>query len=184
MWGLRNAVNQFALKPYAQQLSIRYVSGRRNQKNLSCQRLPQTPQLDFPARRVASALGHNVTFSAISTAAAWRLLSGSRRFGTRPEYASSVRLGTGSLASSKPLRVQGATLGPVKVNAARLRFLMIRGLMRLDVLVEPQHILGVVLFLDLHQASVVRSVRRPDKLFAGFAQLVDVHSIRKGLQIV
>src|SRR5712692_6154403 len=57
-------------------------------------------------------------------------------------------------------------------------------LVRLDVLVEPQHIPGVVLFLDLHQSSVVRSVRRPDELFAGFAQLVDVHSMRKGLQIV
>jgi hypothetical protein len=61
---------------------------------------------------------------------------------------------------------------------------MIRGPIRLDVLVEPQDILGIVLFLDLHQASVVRPVRRPDKLFAGFAQLVDVHSLRKGLQVV
>jgi hypothetical protein len=31
------------------------------------------------------------------------------------------------------------------------------------VLVEPQHIRGVVLFLDLHQASVVRPVSRPDR---------------------
>jgi hypothetical protein len=81
-------------------------------------------------------------------------------------------------------RVQGATLCPGKVNAAQLRFSTIRGRIRLDVLVERQHVLGVVFSLHLNQASVVRSVRGPDKLVAGFAQLIDVHSIRKGLQIV
>jgi hypothetical protein len=29
------------------------------------------------------------------------------------------------------------------------------GLIRLDVLIEPQHIPGIVLFLDLHQPSIV-----------------------------
>jgi hypothetical protein len=51
----------------------------------------------------------------------------------------------------------------------RLRFSIIRGLCGLDVLVQPQHVLGVVLFLDLNQASVVRPVRGPDKLLARFA---------------
>ena len=48
------------------------------------------------------------------------------------------------------------------------------GLIRLDVLIEPQHIPGIVLFLDLHQSSVVRPVRRPHKLLARFTQLIDV----------
>jgi hypothetical protein len=48
------------------------------------------------------------------------------------------------------------------------------GLCRVDVLVEPLHIFGVVLFLDFHQSGIVRSVRRPDKLFACFAELVGV----------
>jgi len=56
--------------------------------------------------------------------------------------------------------------------------------MRVDVLVEMQHILGVVLFLDLDKSSVVRGVSCPDKFIARFAQLVDVHAMRKGLQFV
>src|SRR5271165_7145224 len=54
----------------------------------------------------------------------------------------------------------------------------------LDVLVEPQHIVGIILLLDLHQPSIVWAVCRPHKLFARFAQLVDVHATRKRLQIV
>jgi hypothetical protein len=46
----------------------------------------------------------------------------------------------------------------VKVNAARLRLLIIRGPIRLDALVEPQRILGVVLFL----VTDVRLSRHPD----------------------
>src|SRR5208283_3166543 len=65
-----------------------------------------------------------------------------------------------------------------------LSFSIIRAPIRLDVLVEPQDILGIVLFLDTHQPSIVRPVRRPHKLFARFAQLVDVHSMRKRLQLV
>jgi len=54
----------------------------------------------------------------------------------------------------------------------------------LDVLVEPQRVRWVVLFLDLYQPSVVRPVRFPHKLVARFAQRVDVHPVSKGLQIV
>jgi hypothetical protein len=41
-------------------------------------------------------------------------------------------------------------LGLVKVNAERLRFSIVRKLVRLDVRVESQHIRGVVLLFDLH----------------------------------
>jgi hypothetical protein len=55
---------------------------------------------------------------------------------------------------------------------ARPHFLVFLGsnrLIGLDVLVEPQDILGVVLSLDFHQASIVRPIRCPDELLAGFA---------------
>ena len=58
------------------------------------------------------------------------------------------------------------------------------GLIRLDVLIPPQYILRVVLFFDLDEARIVRPVRRAHQLVTGIAQLVDVHSVRKGLQIV
>src|SRR5690348_13121841 len=48
-------------------------------------------------------------------------------------------------------------------DAAHLSFLIIRGTARLDVLVEPQHIIRVVPFLDLDQSSVIRAVRRFDE---------------------
>jgi hypothetical protein len=49
-----------------------------------------------------------------------------------------------------------------------------------DVLVESQHIVGIILFLEFHEASIVRPVCRPDKLVTRVAQLVDVDSMRKG----
>jgi hypothetical protein len=55
-----------------------------------------------------------------------------------------------------------------------------RSLNGLDVLVESQHIIGIILFLELHEASIVRPVGRPDKLVTRVAQLVDVDSMRKG----
>ena len=56
--------------------------------------------------------------------------------------------------------------------------------MRVDVLVEPQNIVWVVLFLDLDEAGIVRPIGRADKLVTRIAQLIDVHSMRKGLQSV
>jgi hypothetical protein len=47
--------------------------------------------------------------------------------------------------------------------------LMIGEAIRLDILVEPQQVRGVVLFLDLDQASIVRPVGRAHKLLAGVA---------------
>jgi hypothetical protein len=38
------------------------------------------------------------------------------------------------------------------------RFLSVRRAIGLDVLVEPQHVVWVVLFLDLHEAGIVRPV--------------------------
>ena len=58
------------------------------------------------------------------------------------------------------------------------------GLHRANVLIKPQHILWVVFFLDLHQTSVVRPVGGLDELFARVTELVDVHSMRKRLQVV
>src|SRR5258708_4468676 len=54
----------------------------------------------------------------------------------------------------------------------------------LDVLVEPEHIAWVVLFLDLHEASIIRTVGRADKLVTRIAQLVHIHSLRERLQTV
>ena len=54
----------------------------------------------------------------------------------------------------------------------------------LDVLIEPQHIVGIVRFLDFHQTSTVRPVGRADKLVTRIAQLVDVHSLSKRLQLI
>jgi len=61
------------------------------------------------------------------------------------------------------------------------RFLSFRGTIGLDVLVESQHVAWVVPFLDLHEASIVRPIARADQLVTRIAQLVDVHSMRKGL---
>jgi hypothetical protein len=47
--------------------------------------------------------------------------------------------------------------------------LTLRGAIRLDVLVESQHVAWVVLFLDLHEASIVRPVTRADKLVTRIA---------------
>jgi hypothetical protein len=47
-------------------------------------------------------------------------------------------------------------------------------LVRLDVLIEAQDVPGVILFLNLHQAGIVRPTRHPDQLVAGLAELVDV----------
>ena len=41
---LHSAMNQFAAERYAQELSIRYVSGPRNHESLRSQQLPRTPQ--------------------------------------------------------------------------------------------------------------------------------------------
>ena len=57
-------------------------------------------------------------------------------------------------------------------------------LIRLDVLVDPQHVAGIILFLGLYQAGVVRTVCCPDQSLARFAQLVGVHSLGKWLQLV
>jgi len=43
-----------------------------------------------------------------------------------------------------------------------------RRLSRFDVLIKPQQIDGVILFLDLCQTTVVGSVSRSHKLFASF----------------
>src|ERR1700757_3418706 len=67
---------------------------------------------------------------------------------------------------------------------ARLSLLTIRATIRLDILVEPQHVPWVVLFLDFYEASVVWSVGRADKLVARIAQLVDVNSMRERPQDV
>ena len=61
------------------------------------------------------------------------------------------------------------------------RSLSVRGAIGLDVLVESQHVAWVVLFLDLHEASIVRPITRADQLVTRIAQLVYVHSMRKGL---
>ena len=37
-------------------------------------------------------------------------------------------------------------------------------LIRLDVLVDPQHVFGIILFLDLYQTGVVRTVRCSDRI--------------------
>ena len=57
-------------------------------------------------------------------------------------------------------------------------------LSRLYVLIEPEHIAWVVLFFDLHQASIIRTVAPADKLVTRIAQLVYVHSMRELLQTV
>src|SRR5215471_21629093 len=57
-----------------------------------------------------------------------------------------------------------------------------RRAVRLDVLVEAQHIVGVVLLLDLRKASIVRTVAQADKLVTRVTQLIDVDSIGEGLQ--
>src|SRR5271157_3610947 len=62
--------------------------------------------------------------------------------------------------------------------------LSVRGAMGLDVLVESQHVVWVVLFLDLHKASIVRPIARAHQLVTRIAQLVYVHSMCKGPQIV
>src|SRR5437763_1144235 len=62
--------------------------------------------------------------------------------------------------------------------------LSLRRAIGLDVLVEEQHVAWVVLLLDLHKASIVRPVARADQLVTRIAQLVDVHSMRKGLQTI
>ena len=59
--------------------------------------------------------------------------------------------------------------------------LSVRGAIGLDVLVESQHVVWVVLFLDLHEASIVRPIARADQLVTRISQLVDVHSMREGL---
>ena len=46
---------------------------------------------------------------------------------------------------------------------------LFEGLIRLDVLVEAQDILGVVFFLDFRQARIILPVYAPDKLGARFA---------------
>ncbi len=61
------------------------------------------------------------------------------------------------------------------------QFRPFNGLFRRDVLVETQHIMGVVLLFNLRQPSVVRPVSGLDERFARLAQLVDVHSLSKGL---
>jgi len=45
----------------------------------------------------------------------------------------------------------------------------LRGAIRLDVLVEPQHIAWVVLFFDLYEAIIVRPIGRTDKLVTRIA---------------
>src|SRR5690242_15851843 len=46
---------------------------------------------------------------------------------------------------------------------------LIRGPVRLDVLVEAQHVVWVVLFLDFDEASIVRAIGCADKLVTRFA---------------
>src|SRR5215469_13696975 len=65
-----------------------------------------------------------------------------------------------------------------------MTLLITRGRARLDVLVETQNIVGIVFFLDLNKASIIRAVGRADKSLARFAELVAVGSLRKGLQLV
>lgn len=78
----------------------------------------------------------------------------------------------------------GAVLRPVGVNAERLRFSIVREPVRPDVWIESQHIRGVVLLLDLHEASIVCPVSYPDDLATRVAQFVGVQPMRKELQIV
>ena len=57
-------------------------------------------------------------------------------------------------------------------------------LSRLHVLIEPEYIAWVVLFSDLHEACIIRTVAPADKLVTRIAQLVYVHSMRELLQTV
>lgn len=53
------------------------------------------------------------------------------------------------------------------MRRARLQFWPFERLCGHDVLIETQHVMGVVLLLDLSQAGIVRPVAPPDKLVAG-----------------
>jgi len=93
---------------------------------------------------------------------------------------SEVRPGSGRTTRKREL-IPREELPTIRPQQRTHRFLSVRGASGLDVLVESQHVVWVVLFLDLHEASIVRPIARADQLVTRIAQLVDVHSMRKGL---
>jgi hypothetical protein len=99
--------------------------------------------------------GHRVTMIAFALRMFWghRLWHFTKEAGVIPKLSNRSQFPSG--------RPFGTRASPLSLT--------VRGAIRFNVLVEPQHVVWVVLFLNLHEASIVRPVGLADKLLIRIA---------------